>query len=219
MILRLADHVAELSTWKEGRAVILRGANGDFCTGADLNFVQKIATPVLGSKMSIFMGSVLAKLHQLPLITVAQVDGYALGGGAELLSACDFRLVSTTANIGFVHGRLGVSPGWGGGTHLTQLVGWRTALRLMASADVLDAKECLRIGLADLVFSSDDEVVKWFEQFTKTSAQTVRASKRIVLNAQECDYSEALNRERDIFAELWGGPRHLKALQKLAVPK
>uniref|UniRef100_A0A914USV6 Ethylmalonyl-CoA decarboxylase n=1 Tax=Plectus sambesii TaxID=2011161 RepID=A0A914USV6_9BILA len=219
MILQLADHVAELSKWKDGRAVIIRGANGDFCTGADLNFVQKIATPVLGAKMSIFMGSVLAKLHQLPLITVAHVEGYALGGGAELLSACDFRAVSTTANIGFVHGRLGVSPGWGGGTHLTQLVGWRTALRLMASAQVLDANECLRLGLADFVFSNDSEVSAWFEQFTKTSAQSVRAAKRIVLNAQECDYSESLNRERDVFAELWGGQRHLQALQKLAGSK
>ncbi len=86
-MLQLADYIAQLAVWNTGKLLLVRGADGDFCTGADLTFVRSIADPVLGSKMSIFMGSTLSRLHQLPMVSIALVDGYGVGGGAELMCA------------------------------------------------------------------------------------------------------------------------------------
>jgi ethylmalonyl-CoA/methylmalonyl-CoA decarboxylase len=94
---------------------------------------------------------VLSRLHRLPYLTVAYIDGYALGGGAELASACDWRVLTSTARIGFVQSTLGLSCGWGGATHLCRLINRRIALHLLISGRVLDAQEAHARGLCEHV--------------------------------------------------------------------
>jgi len=221
MMVQLSDVVHDLEKWTSGRVVLLRGSNGQFCSGGDLKFVRRIADPLSGSKMCIFMQGVTGRLHRLQMISYAVVEGQALGGGAELASACDFRLFHTDAKLGFVHARLGVNTGWGGGTHLTRQIGSRLALRLLTRGEVLDAQSALRIGLADEVVDGKDpeEVTKKVKEYIQPVLQAapdaIKAFKRIVINADQCPFTEAMNRERDIFAQNWGSPAHQKALDKL----
>ena len=77
----------------------------------------------------------LARLQSLPLITVAYVEGMALGGGAELMTACDYRLARENAKIGFVQVRIGITTVWGGGARLVQLIGYNKALNLLATGN------------------------------------------------------------------------------------
>ena len=91
------------------------------------------------------------------MITVALVRGHAIGGGAELATACDFRLMEADARIGFVQSTMGVAPGWGGGTRLVRLLGRKKALELMISARVLPAVEAVAEGLADAFAGEDAE--------------------------------------------------------------
>ena len=77
----------------------------------------------------------LARLQSLPLITVAYVEGMALGGGAELMTACDYRLARENAKIGFVQVRIGITAVWGGGARLVQLIGYNKALNLLATGN------------------------------------------------------------------------------------
>jgi ethylmalonyl-CoA/methylmalonyl-CoA decarboxylase len=128
----------------------------------------------------------------------------------------DLRAINKRAHVGYVHGKLGVSPGWNGGTHLVELLGRRVALRLMASAQMLNADQCMQLGMADFVYDNDQQLDAWISDFvSRTSTETIRASKRIVMNAVECSYVESLSRERDVFAELWGSPKHINALDSL----
>lgn len=116
MMMELWRIMKTLEEWKEGKGIILHSVGDVFCSGGDLNTVRKIANPDDGYKMAILMHETLTRLHQLPLISVALVQGKALGGGAELATACDFRLFTSKGEIGFVQGRMGVVTGWGGGT-------------------------------------------------------------------------------------------------------
>jgi ethylmalonyl-CoA/methylmalonyl-CoA decarboxylase len=72
-----------------------------------------------------------------------------MGGGAELSTACDHRVMATDASIHWVHIRMGVSPGWGGGYRLVNLVGRQKALKILAGSTPLSAHEALDIGYVD----------------------------------------------------------------------
>lgn len=220
MMVDLANAVAQLEKWNEGRAVILKGVKGEFCSGGDLNFMSQIADPKSGAQMCIFMQNVTSRLLHLPLISVALIEGRALGGGAELTTACDFRLMHNDAKIGFVQSRLGITTGWGGGTHLTKHVGYKQALYLLGSAKVLSASEAESMKLVDHLITGRDEAAlsecrKWLEPFTNGPGAAIKAFKRITLNAKECSYPEAMNRERDLFQQVWGGAAHKKAMGEI----
>ena len=84
MMVQLAEIVDELETWNEGTAVILHGKDGTFCSGADLTFAKTILTPEQGKEMCSLMHNTLRRLGKLPMISVAAIEGRALGGGAEV---------------------------------------------------------------------------------------------------------------------------------------
>ncbi len=94
--------------------VILRGSGRDaFSAGADLNLVKDIVnTPQKGGLMSMFMTDALNRLYQSPLISVCVLNGPALGGGAELTTSCDFRIMpaDNKVYVQFVHAKIGASP-------------------------------------------------------------------------------------------------------------
>ena len=83
-MVRLAEAVDELEQWEHGKALILHGCEGSFCSGADLSIVKTINTPREGNLMCSFMQRTLSRLESLPLLSVAAVEGRALGGGAEV---------------------------------------------------------------------------------------------------------------------------------------
>ena len=148
MMAALWDAVQELSHWNNGRAVILRGANGIFCSGADMDFVRHRAvfSQEGGRRMSLFMSTTLAALRALPLTSVALVEKAAIGGGAELAAATDFRVFTEDAIAQYVQATLSIIPGLGGLARLVALVGPTRALELLQSGRRLSAREGLQIG-------------------------------------------------------------------------
>ncbi|KAL2919361.1 enoyl CoA hydratase domain-containing protein 1 [Polyrhizophydium stewartii] len=132
--------------------LVLYGAGGTFCSGFDLSVAREsFLTSEAGVEMCLLMQDTLARMRRLPLHTVAAVEGYALGGGAELCMSCDRRIVGQSAAVQFVQGRMGVTPGWGGASWLTQAVGPATALKLLASAERLTAERCVEAGIAEAI--------------------------------------------------------------------
>ncbi|CAL1547473.1 unnamed protein product, partial [Lymnaea stagnalis] len=109
-----------------------------------------------------------ARLNSLPLISVALVQGHALGGGAELCVACDFRVMASTARIGFIHLKAGITACGGGTTRLIRLLGRQKTLELFCSAKLVSAEEALLSGLVSRLLphslSTSEEFVeckKW----------------------------------------------------------
>lgn len=209
-----------LSNWKQGKGVVLHSVGETFCSGGDLNTVRQISNPDDGFKMSQLMHETLTCLHQLPLVSVALVQGKALGGGAELATACDFRLFTEKGEIGFVQGKMGVVTGWGGGTRLVQLLGPHRALELLLTSRQMSASEAMSVGLANEVIQSTEvsealeTTKKWLQLKLSHAPEIVHALKQIVATARAVPYNESLKNEREVFAMLWGGNANKKALEQ-----
>ncbi len=205
MMVALADAV---DTVGNARAIVLRGEGTAFCSGGNLKHVRDhLATPGAGAVFRAFMKDALDRLLAVDGIVIAAVNGFALGGGAELAASCDIVHASPLARIGFVHAKLGVSPGFGGGQRLVRRVGPLRALRLMVDPELLSAADALALGLFDAV--TDDPVVSAHALATRIaslSPEAVRAAKRIAFGGEAA--------EEAAFAELWGGPAHRSALER-----
>jgi len=149
MMVKLAEVVDELEQWQNGKALVLLGSEGTFCSGADLSIIKAINTPEEGNLMCAFMQRTLTRLGRLPLVSVAAIEGKALGGGAELALACDFRLMSQDAEIRFVQVKMGLTPGWGGGARLVRLLGKQKALQLLGKGEKVHLSYGCQLGLID----------------------------------------------------------------------
>jgi ethylmalonyl-CoA/methylmalonyl-CoA decarboxylase len=217
MMAQFADAVATLQHEYKGVGVVIRGAGGNFCSGADLRLVNEcLTTPQDGLDMCSHMQSVLSRFHDLPLVSLAVVEGYAVGGGSELATAADFRLFAPDAVIQFKHALMALSPGWGGGTRLTQLVGRRKALQLMGTTRPVPAPQALELGLADVVTESSAPkdiqaaIRAFFAPYVAVASKSsgavaaVRAAKTIVAHAASgADRQSGLDNERAVFGTLW----------------
>ncbi|KAG6933389.1 ethylmalonyl-CoA decarboxylase 1, partial [Chelydra serpentina] len=218
MMLELQERVTELENWKDGKGLIIHGAENTFCSGSDLNAVRAMSSPQDGMNMCMFMQNTLTRLKRLPLISVALVQGKALGGGAEFTTACDFRLMTPGSEIRFVHKQMGLVPGWGGAARLVQIVGSGAALKLLSGALKVDPERAVHLGLAEETLPSSDETRSleeaqaWLNQYTKAPAEVIQAVKKVVTAGRELQLEAALQAEKDIFGTVWGGPANLQAL-------
>eukprot|EP01134_Creolimax_fragrantissima_P005145 CFRG5145T1 len=220
MMCELADAVDELSLWEDGAGVILHGENGFFCAGADLKVASAYmlsGSEGMGEEMSYLMHHTTSRLRSLPLISVAAIEGAAVGGGAELATACDFRVMARDSYIRFVHVILSVVPGWGGGTRLTKMIGRRNALRIMCTGDKVKPDKAMCVGLCDEVAERGESVdlAKIFlDRLTCNNTASIRALKAIVSQADDDLYRPSLNHEHDMFSRMWGNKSSVDQIGK-----
>ncbi|MBZ3891515.1 Ethylmalonyl-CoA decarboxylase [Sciurus carolinensis] len=219
MMLQLLEKVIELENWKEGKGLIVRGAKNTFSSGSDLNAVKALGTPQ-AMALSMFMQNTLTRFMRLPLISVALVQGRALGGGAEFTTACDFRLMTPESEIRFVHKEMGIIPSWGGASRLVEIIGSRQALKVLSGALKLNSEKALNIGMIEEVLQSSDETKsleeaqEWLMQFVSGPPEVIRALKKSVCSGRELCLEEALQNERDLLGTVWGGPANLEAIAR-----
>lgn len=166
------------------------------------------------------MQNTLTRLMRLPLISVALIQGRALGGGAEVTTACDFRLMTAESEIRFVHKDMGIIPCWGGVTRLVEIISSRQALKVLSGALKLDSKNALNIGMVEEVLQSTDEneclgeAQEWLKQFIRGPREVIRALKRSISSGKELCFQEALQIEKDLIGTVWGGPANKEALAR-----
>ena len=129
------------------RVLVFTGA-GDkaFVAGAD---VRALRDRSMVETINSLNFSVLNRLASLEVVTIAAINGFALGGGCELALACDIRIAAENARLGQPELNLGILPGAGGTQRLTRLVGPAKAKELMLTGEIIDAHEALRIGLVN----------------------------------------------------------------------
>lgn len=215
MMCELNDIINELQSWQTGKGLILRGENKTFCSGGDLDTFKNIPSPEQGYSMSGFIGQCMQNLSQLPLISVALVEGNALGGGAEMAMSCDFMVMSDNARVAFVQKKMGVITGFGAGTRLVRKFGTLKALDILASARTMDATECERLGLASKILPYSENVLdltkSWLHNYCEGDPKVIRNLKSMVIAASNLPLEDSHAIERKLFSELWGGESHLKA--------
>lgn len=150
---QLKENLDVIKEDTEIRAVIITGAGEkSFSSGADLeDLVQALKTPY-GAREGAENGQVLFNvIEKLGKPSIAAVNGYALGGGCELILACTIRIASTQAKFGLPEIQLGILPAHGGTQRLVHLIGKGKAAEMILSGDMIDAQEAYRIGLVSSV--------------------------------------------------------------------
>lgn len=151
----LLGEVERLAGEGRVRALVVRGARpGSFVAGVELREMQEVADAAEAAAAARWGQRVLRRLEELPVPTVAAIDGACLGAGAEIALACGYRLASGAPHtrVGFPEVQLGIIPALGGTVRLPRLIGVRAALELILSGKRVDAPEAHRLGLVDAVF-------------------------------------------------------------------
>ncbi len=164
-------------------AIVLRGA-GDkaFAAGADIAQLRERTgrDAQRGINSSIF-----TRIEEFPVPVIAAICGFALGGGCELAIACDLRVLGESAKLGQPEVKLGIIPAAGGTYRLPRLVGLGRARELIYTGRIVDAQECLRIGLANAVVADaevESRALALAAEIAQNGRLAVRAAKQ-ALNA------------------------------------
>ncbi|MDT8900599.1 short-chain-enoyl-CoA hydratase [Anaeroselena agilis] len=196
---RLADTLAKDPAVK---VVIITGA-GDkaFVAGADISYMQPLGA-VEGREWAKFGQAVFNKIENLPQPVIAAVNGFALGGGCELAMACDIRIASEKAKFGQPESTLGIPPGFGGTQRLARLVGKGRAKELLFTADMIDAAEAYRIGLANKVVAPEelmDAAKAMAQKIMSRSPIGVRMCKVAINEGLDTDLETGVAYEAEVF--------------------
>jgi enoyl-CoA hydratase len=185
------------------RGVILTGAgNRAFVAGADISEIATISA-VEAAEFTRRGQSVLDLIENLGKPVIAAVNGFALGGGCEIAMACTLRLATENAKFGQPEVKLGVTPGFGGTQRLPRLIGKGLALQMILTAEAIDAREALRIGLINEVVAPDRLIARAEEILRLINANAplaVRFSIEAVNRGLDVGQAEGLLIERALFA-------------------
>jgi len=157
----------------EARVVTITGAGNAFAVGADISQMNEwFQNDEWQQLIRFFRGGqeLMARIDELDVVTVAGVNGYALGGGLELALACDVRLAAESAQVGFPEVDLGMIPGWGGTQRLPRVAGKSTAKDLLVTGRRIDAEEAHELGVVDRVVA-DDELDDELDAYAETLAE------------------------------------------------
>jgi enoyl-CoA hydratase/carnithine racemase len=203
-----------LATWREiaqrfrafaddpaVRVVVLTGAGGHFCAGADISEFDRVrATVEDGVVYEHAVDGCTEAIMALPKPTIAAISGYCVGGGCGLAMACDFRIADRTASFGIPAARLGIVYGPLDCRNLIALVGLARAKEILFSARRFDAIEAHRIGFVDRLADDLAADVADFAGALAENAPLSIAGNKLILHSVASGQLEA--RERDIDAAL-----------------
>lgn len=136
---------------KDTRCLILTGAGEkSFLSGSDIKELSR-RTPLSGIEASLKRQALLNRIDNLPIPSIAAINGYAFGAGCEIALACSLRLASGKARMGQLEINLGIIPGAGGTQRLPRLIGKAKAAELILTGKIIEAEEAYRIGLVNRV--------------------------------------------------------------------
>lgn len=187
------------------RALVLWGGERVFAAGADIKEMSERDAVSMFRYIGDFQ-DVYTRLENLPFVTVAAINGYALGGGCELTLACDIRVCAEDSQLGQPEILLGVIPGAGGTQRLPRLIGMARAKDLIYSGRFVPAKEALEIGLVNEVVEPDRvyaRSVEIAERYANGPTVALMAAKQAIQNGLQMDVGNGLLVERQAFAALF----------------
>lgn len=176
------------------RVLVLKGASGHFCAGADLTGLED-------ERFAASLRGVLLALRDAPFPTIAAVDGAALGAGTQLAIACDLRVAAPGARFGIPAAKLGLMVDHWTVQRLALLAGHGPARAMLLAADVLDGARAVQCGLAQRAGDLDNALA-WADEIAALAPLTILGHK-VALNALEPEVGDD-PAVRDAFATAWG---------------
>ena len=194
--------LAEIEGRTDIKVVILTGSGSkSFVAGADISEMVN-ATPAEGRAMGLLAREAFGRLENMPQVTIAAVNGFALGGGCEISMACDIRVAAENAKFAQPECGLGILPGFGGTQRLARLVGKGRAKEMIFPCDMIDAQDAYRIGLANHVVPQEellDYCKAMAGRIMKNAPYAVSLAKQVINSGADMDLDNGLKLEANIF--------------------
>ena len=194
--------LAEIEGRTDIKVVILTGSGSkSFVAGADISEMVN-ATPAEGRAMGLLAREAFGRLENMPQVTIAAVNGFALGGGCEISMACDIRVAAENAKFAQPECGLGILPGFGGTQRLARLVGKGRAKEMIFTCDMIDAQDAYRIGLANHVVPQEellDYCKAMAGRIMKNAPYAVSLAKQVINSGADMDLDNGLKLEANIF--------------------
>ena len=200
------EELNEVLTEIEGRddikVVILTGSGEKaFVAGADIAEMINFTAPEARA-FGMRAADPFFKLQNMRQVTIAAVNGFALGGGCEISMACDIRIASDNAVFGQPECGLGIIPGFGGTQRLARLVGMGRAKEMIFTCDNIDANEAYRIGLVNKVVAKEelmDTAKKMAAKIISKGSYANSIAKAAINNGYDMDIRNAVEMEANLF--------------------
>jgi len=209
----------QLATRADVRCAVITGAGERaFIAGGDLKELESERTESFAADLARRMRATLDRIPELPVPVIAAINGAALGGGAEVAVACDFRVAAEDASVGFTQSLLGLLPAWGGVERLGALTGRGRALYLLTTGRVLTGAEAAAWGVVEEALPRADFEARW-----RALAGAVAGAPRHVLAGLKAAMQRAHAGSRpDLaeravadFARAWVEPDHWRMAEAL----
>lgn len=201
MIVDLCQNLKSADADEKIKVIVLTGAGNCFCAGGDLKAMDEKSGMFAGDSFTLKQNYEHG-IQQIPLtmesintVTVAMVNGAAIGAGCDLSAMCDFRIASDTAKFGVTFGSLGLISGDGGPYFMNRVVGYTKALEMYLTAKIYSASEAQEMGLVNKLVSLEklkEETEKFCEQFLKISIESLTMAKAAIKHCHRHDLPSSL---------------------------
>ncbi|KZY46234.1 enoyl-CoA hydratase [Pseudoalteromonas elyakovii] len=202
----LKDTVTELNANKNVYALVITGQGEKFFSaGADLNVFASGDKGVAATMSKVF-GDAFEALTNFRGVSIAAINGYAMGGGLEVALACDIRIAEEQAQMALPEAKVGLLPCAGGTQNLAWLVGEGWAKRMILCGERLKADKAREIGLVEEVVGAGESLaaaMKLANQVGEQSPVAVTACKELIQKGRTQPMSHALPLERELFVQLF----------------
>lgn len=213
----------EVEKDEEVAYVVVTGSEGAFCSGGDLAEYQSLWTAEDAFPMLSRMAELLYRLSTLPIPSIALINGTAVGGGCEIATACDYRVMSSEAKAGFIQGTLAITTGWGGATFLYEKGLQHDAyLKLLSEAKLQTASAMKKLGWATALYEGDAEegLTKFLNDMAHIHPTVHRAYKKVAIRKWEASsLYDRVREEAEICSVLWESEAHHGAVAKFLEKK
>ncbi len=204
----LKGMVAELNSNKHVTALVIHSASDKFFSaGADLNLFDKVSDKEARAMAEAF-GEAFETLSDFSGLSIAAVNGYAMGGGLEVALACDLRIAEKQTVMALPEASVGLLPCAGGTQNLTLLVGEGWAKRMILCGEKVTGEQAASIGLVDILADPGQTLIVAKQLAAKTERQSpdaIRACKRLIQMGRHTPVRSALSMERELFVQLFAG--------------
>jgi enoyl-CoA hydratase len=204
MLLRVEEALGDFEADDEIRAVILTGAGEKaFIAGGDIADLESRRGIEHFNDMSEVIHRVFRRFETFPKVTIAAVNGLALGGGTEIILCTNIRLLANHARLGLPEINLGMFPGAGGTQRLIRQIPLCRAAEMMLTGEWITAEDAVMLGLANRVVpaaSLMDEALRLAEKVASKSPFAVKLIKRAILHGAEMPLGASLNYEQALIS-------------------
>lgn len=209
VLRNFAEIIENVTHDRTSRVVVIHSlVKNIFCAGADLKERATMPEAEVGPFVS-KIRQLITDLSNLPIPTIAAIDGPALGGGLEIALACDMRIAASNAKMGLVETKLGIIPGGGGTQRLSRLVGPAIAKELIFTGRIFDGEQAFKMSVVNHVVPQNEEGTAAFlkaldlaEEISCQGPIAVKAAKLAINRGIETDLTTGLAFEQTCYTQV-----------------